>query len=805
MDDSLSPRSGPAKVEFSEEPESISPSMHPAFSHGDEDAESGYPNHSRSPKQFSAKIGRRLSGRPSINGSTSSLHSIDSISSNLKLEPSTSEGEVIGNGNSEKGSHGQNHVHGQLISQVVNWLQQEKAKRAARKSKSKLISKTQKLSNYPPYEGIYGPLDGEQRFRPKSPSQVSEDGISLEALERILGDSMVIDSERKTTPGPGRDRRGSYFPRRTSSIRKLKRGSIAGSSDTEYHDGDAIVPTCDAVLDNSKTLGYTGGVSESDTDLLGSMSKRAAQEKEAWIIFKNEIVRLAHTLRLKGWRRVPLDRGGDIDVERLSGALTNAVYVVSPPKDLPAATPGQSDTTDSLIPRKPPPKLLLRIYGPQVEHLIDRESELQILRRLARKRIGPRLLGTFTNGRFEEFFHARTLTARDLRIQETSKQIAKRMRELHDGIELLEQERDAGPFVWQNWDKWVERSGQVISWVDKQILENTQSSNTPKRDAWKTNGLVCGVEWSVFRQTVDRYRKWLDERYGGSAAVRQQLVFAHNDTQYGNLLRLEPSGESPLLLPANEHKRLVVIDFEYASANLPGLEFANHFTEWCYNYHDSERSYALNSNKYPTPEEQHRFIRSYVQHRPQYHPRASATPSITPNAGPSSSISSFMLDSRAPPSQVAEEEARREQDVESEVQRLMHETRIWRVACSAQWVAWGIVQAKIPGLDDTNLASTDPDKTPSQSPNRGGSDPLSPENTGLVADAHSKRPEGLVAEALREGHEMPHEEDDEDEFDYLRYAQERAMLFWGDVLGLGIVKEEELPRELLEKVKVVNY
>jgi choline kinase len=38
-----------------------------------------------------------------------------------------------------------------------------------------------------------------------------------------------------------------------------------------------------------------------------------------------------------------------------------------------------------------------------------------------------------------------------------------------------------------------------------------------------------------------------------------------------------PEGESPLLLPMNEHKRLVVIDFEYANANVPGLEFANHF------------------------------------------------------------------------------------------------------------------------------------------------------------------------------------------------------------------------------------
>lgn len=40
---------------------------------------------------------------------------------------------------------------------------------------------------------------------------------------------------------------------------------------------------------------------------------------------------------------------------------------------------------------------------------------------------------------------------------------------------------------------------------------------------------------------------------------------------------MEPATQSPLLLPANEHKQLVVIDFEYSSANTPGLEFANHF------------------------------------------------------------------------------------------------------------------------------------------------------------------------------------------------------------------------------------
>ena len=174
-------------------------------------------------------------------------------------------------------------------------------------------------------------------------------------------------------------------------------------------------------------------------------------------------------------------------------------------------------------------KLLLRIYGPQVEHLIDRESELQILRRLARKRIGPRLLGTFTNGRFEQFFHARTLTAKDLRVSETSKQIAKRMRELHDGIELLEEEREEGAFVWRNWNKWVDRCEEVISWLDNQILTAKQGFIVPRSDKWMKRGLVCGVEWSFFRRTVDRYRMWLFDQYGGSAGIRQKLVFAHND------------------------------------------------------------------------------------------------------------------------------------------------------------------------------------------------------------------------------------------------------------------------------------
>ncbi len=380
------------------------------------------------------------------------------------------------------------------------------------------------------------------------------------------------------------------------------------------------------------------------------------------------------------------------------------------------------------------------------------------------------------------------------------------MRELHEGIELLEEERDGGAFIWRNWDKWVDRCEEVICWLDRQILENKQGPVRSRAEEWKQRGLICGVEWPIFRKTVNRYRKWLYDQHRGPAGIRQRLVFAHNDTQYGNLLRLEPSGESPLLLPENSHKQLVVIDFEYASANVPGLEFANHFTEWCYDYHDASKPYALRANRYPTVEEQYRFLKAYVQHHAPLPPSISASPVTSSTPGPTSSISSFVLDSRAPPAQYAEDEARREKLAENEIERLRHETRMWRVANSAQWVAWGIVQAKVPGMNEALEAKksgtprptepSDLDSPPLHSSHAQlHSDPLSPEMKELALDAHNKRP------VEEEGAQ----EDGEDEFDYLGYAQERAMFFWGDVLQLGITKEEDLPAELLGKVKVVAY
>ncbi|CCU82724.1 Enthanolamine kinase [Blumeria hordei DH14] len=490
--------------------------------------------------------------------------------------------------------------------------------------------------------------------------------------------------------------------------------------------------------------------------------QKSSKEIREWATFKLEILKIGTHFKTKR-------------VEK--------IYVVTPPVDV--------ETLNSkCIPSRYPSKVLLRIYGPQVEHLIDRKNELSILKRLSQKKIGARMLGTFINGRFEEYLNAKPLTAKDMRMADTSVQIAKRMRELHDGVELLDREREDGPFVWRNWDKWVDRCEKIMT-----VLDQIVKVDSPRRSGlWKSRDFVCGVEWPLFKSAVNRYRQWLNDHYGKDG-VKQKLIFAHNDTQYGNILRLIPdntvgSSPSPLLLPANSHKQLVVIDFEYASANTPGLEFANHFTEWCYNYHEPKTPWACNTSRYPSIDEQIRFIRSYVTHQSRFYSNTSTTANMPLLDNMKGRGGEFCLDNikmeicdfGVDDSTVdyTAEETQLENEVKHQIQELLCDVRRWRVANSAQWVAWGIVQAQVPGLDHSN----------------GKLMAHESRYTTEDVEAHELTPEDSLTELdIQEG---------EAGFDYLSYASDRALFFWGDMVQLGIIREEELPTELLARLKTVN-
>lgn len=863
---------------------------------------------SHSPKLHRASIsGKKMTGRPPLSQANSSA-SLAQQMSYFSLDNTGPE-------STEIPAESKTPDLRSLLSQVVDWLQDEKAKQHRRRHavrqhlhleshqqhqhhhhhhRRQADDQTPEGTSTPPPPPPPPPTPHHQREN----SADTDNDVALDKLENILAG--FTTSYLQSMPKLTHKSSTSLFRKGSIAKKFTKRPSIVPqSSDTEFFGDDILVPNVEATLDNSKTMAYTGGSADPDTS---DVAKR--RDFEHWVTFKQEVVRLTHTLRLKGWRQIPIDRAADIDVARLSGALTNAVYVVRPPKNTAdyghqgSQTPtGSTDPTSqqmTVSSKRRPVQLLLRIYGPQVEHLIDREAELGILRRLARKRIGPRLLGTFENGRFEEFLHATTLTEKDLRVPETSKQIAKRMRELHEGIDLLESELEAGPAVFINWDKWVDRVEKVICFLDEQVrlAAEEESSAQPADSAgaggaanttkskinprYTRRGLICGVEWPVFRRAYEVYRARLIKDSGGVKAIRSNLVFAHNDTQYGNLMRLQPSGTSPLLQPSNHHKQLIVIDFEYASQNTVGLEFANHFTEWCYNYHHPERSYMCDTRRYPDEKEQYRFVRSYAMHRPQFNPSASATPKM--EAREKTNISDFMLDARAPPSSASasasastsdllgsaamdydKEEYEREKAQEEEIQRLLRETRLWRLANSAMWVAWGIVQAKVPELDEKEESktqraksivgdvvdkvkgltmggrgkgedgATDDDRAEKKTQHATShSDALTDEDKRLQEESKHDRPEGRVQEeSHREGDDgnsnsrqdqepdqtqeattpatTDEPEEEEEEFDYLAYAQDRAMFFWGDCLQMGIVKEDELPESLRKSLKIVPY
>ncbi|THC94176.1 hypothetical protein EYZ11_006349 [Aspergillus tanneri] len=658
-----------------------------------------------------------------------------------------------------------------LFYQVYEWLQREQSRRRA--SRAKTLGQVDGTGSDGDDEDDEVVVD--DHHLEKTTSHSSERTLALDQLEKIL-----LKYAASCSLGNGPEQPDRRPVRRRHQPKGLRRSS---ASESDYPDLDSATPGVDAMLDNSKTLAYSGGSAEADESENGANTRRA-KDREAWMGFKSEILRLTHTLQLRGWRKIPTEYAGDIEVVRLSGALTNAVYVVTPPQNIP--TPKADDGSYTLVPRKPASKLLLRIYGPQVDHLIDRDNELQILRRLGRKNIGPKVLGTFKNGRFEEYFNARPLTPKDLRDPGTMKQIAKRMRELHEGIDLLEEEREGGPMVFRNWDKWVDRCEKVTNWLDKEICSK-QNETKAASEPWRRRGFVCGVPWPTFRRAVENYRKWLVSSHGGMDEIKRELVFAHNDTQYGNLLRMEPSSESPLLRPENEHKQLVVIDFEYASANTPGFEFANHFTEWCYNYHDVERPWACSVKDFPRLEEQRRFISAYLTHRPglagQYSP--SITPLMRGMSSTSTSMAPLSLDDEPDvdaPSQ-AEIEKAHEISTEKEIQSLMKQMRLWRVINSAQWVAWGIVQAKAPGMEEGIAAD--------EAAANGFDDSASTETEGT----HST------------GSSATEPESETDEFDYLAYAQDRALFFWADLLSMNLMREDELPAAMVEQVKtrIIEY
>lgn len=305
---------------------------------------------------------------------------------------------------------------------------------------------------------------------------------------------------------------------------------------------------------------------------------------------------------------------------------------------------------------------------------------------------------------------------------------------------------------------------------------------------------------------MEKYRRWLEGQYGASENICVKLVFAHNDIHNGNILRMVNAPDQQRSA-VSLHKQLVVIDFKYSNANLPGFEFANHFTEWCYDYGDGIEPFAINTHRYPTPEEQDQFVRAYVRHKAHIHVNSPEIDSLSaaPSEGFHNRTHSCLLSQLDAgglhqPEQTSALILRDSADKsveDAEVHRLMRETRLWRAANSAQWVAWGIIQARSPGIPVSfnNAMTTESEQhdTPAESTTHRRRTKCSELLGKTAEEGASKMEVSTEAELLHEP------------FDYLGYAQHCALFFWGDLIQLELIGGDRIPEKFVAKLKAVPY
>ncbi|KAK4859739.1 hypothetical protein QYF36_010876 [Acer negundo] len=244
-----------------------------------------------------------------------------------------------------------------------------------------------------------------------------------------------------------------------------------------------------------------------------------------------------------------IDDLDSLQVKPLTGAMTNEVFQINWP------------TNNGHLVRK----VLVRVYGEGVDIFFNRDDEIRTFECMSRHGQGPRLLGRFADGRVEEFIHARTLSAADLRDPETSALIAAKMREFHN----LDMPGPRNVILWDRMRNWLGKAKSLCSLKDaKEFCLNTLEE-----------------ELNLLEQELPQ--------------DHQEIGFCHNDLQYGNIMIDE------------ETNMITIIDYEYASYNPVAYDLANHFCEIVADYH-SDTPHILDYSFYPGLEDRQRFIRLYL-------------------------------------------------------------------------------------------------------------------------------------------------------------------------------------------------
>ncbi|KAL6945267.1 hypothetical protein ACO0QE_002716 [Hanseniaspora vineae] len=542
--------------------------------------------------------------------------------------------------------------------------------------------------------------------------------------------------------------------RRHSSSLSFKKYH-ASDDENEFHEEDALltVPFIDSSVDPSLPTKY----------------------------LKQDIVSCIEQLRIPKWGSKISQGKFDIKklkLNKISGAMTNAIFKVE---------------YNRL------PSLLLRIYGPNVDTIIDREYELKVLARLSLKDIGPKLYGCFANGRFEEFLeNSTTLSRNDIRDWKTSARIARRMKELHAHVPLTKNEKQGTPISWKKVSQWL------------QVL---QDSKWDQLEPEKFAKVFSVPTLQDLKDVIGLYEKWIKENDDS------ELCFCHNDAQYGNLLFTSPKSDfiahstsasesvqenanelsappsssavsdappsessSASLFPVNSNisvdsiinvpsterlkdNRLVVIDFEYSGPNPAALDLANHLSEWMHDYH-CENPHLVSPKNYPNKEQVLNFLYSYCA-------------GGKTRRGSFNEQKSHKNDLLSPFHKLSIDET----DMNEQVVAMYNSIIKWRPMVQLFWALWGVLQS-----GELEAAAA----------NEQSKVVHGPDGQYIISEFKEQSGETNVFSSSDSDNDVDEEGKSQDQaskdtgtnidtFNYLEYSHGKLDIFYADLINLGIV------------------
>lgn len=242
---------------------------------------------------------------------------------------------------------------------------------------------------------------------------------------------------------------------------------------------------------------------------------------------------------------------------------------------------------DRIKTRNEPREVLLRLYGPSHG---DTQVQLEIYNQLAGENLGPKLYGSFQEGRLEEYLPSNPLSWTELTDDSISAAVATKLAAIHKlDVECLDKK--------SNWlIDYYNQLNDFITTTSEGSLKNSYNIQEPTRQ------IAVQLLETDFRPEIDFLERIFRES-------KQPLVFSHNDLHQNNIILLDQQDD------ANENlqDRVVLIDFEYCSYNYRPFDLANHLMEWCFDYNGDEYPhFSASFERFPSKVQQKQFIAHYL-------------------------------------------------------------------------------------------------------------------------------------------------------------------------------------------------